>query len=111
MRQRCSARKTPRSNYYHMDYCALCPRVNTCVQPSGPLDDCDELFIGEAPGRDENKAGVPFVGKTGREVNEHYLPLAGLRREAVPFTNAIRCWPTTNGGKLDPKSARDKALL
>lgn len=69
------------------------------------------MFIGEAPGKEENKRGVPFVGKTGQEVNEHYLPLAGLKRETSYFTNAIKCLPTTNGGKLDKKRQGDIALL
>ena len=69
------------------------------------------MFIGEAPGKDENKWGRPFVGKTGKEVNEHYLPLAGLRRDASYFTNAIKCLPTSAGGKLDLKKPADGRLL
>lgn len=69
------------------------------------------LFIGEAPGAAEDKAGIPFLGKTGQEVNQHYLPLAGLRREDVTFTNAIACLPASAGGKLDPKRKADLALL
>lgn len=92
-----------------MDRCAACPGINTCVRPSGPPG--DYMFIGEAPGRDENKKGEPFVGKTGDEVNRHYLPLAGLRRDQQYFTNAIRCLPTTSGGKLDMKRGADLQLL
>jgi uracil-DNA glycosylase len=92
------------------DRCALCPGVNTCIEPSGPAD-ADVIFIGEAPGREEQKKGVPFVGKTGEEVNSHYLPLSGLRRSAVCFTNAIRCLPTGPGGKLHADRSKDRALL
>lgn len=96
--------------------CALCPATNVCIPPDGPKD-ADVLFIGEAPGKDEQKQalrnppGRPFVGKTGDEVNRHYLPLAGLRRNHVLVTNAIRCLPATNGGKLDPKNKGHLALL
>jgi len=90
--------------------CALCPGVNTCVQPQGPSD-ADILFVGEAPGKDENKMGVPFIGKTGEEVNGHYLPLAGLQRDRVMFHNAISCLPVSAGGKLDPTRAKDQELL
>lgn len=90
--------------------CALCPGVNACLPPDGP-DHADLLFIGEAPGGQENKRGRVFIGKTGDEVNRHYLPLAGLRRESVMVTNAIRCLPTSTGGKLDSKRAADLALL
>jgi uracil-DNA glycosylase family 4 len=93
-----------------MNRCALCPGVNSCLPPDGP-EDADLLFIGEAPGKDENRKGRVFIGKTGDEVNRHYLPVAGLRRENVRFTNAIRCLPISAGGKLDPNRAADVALL
>lgn len=92
--------------------CALCPGKNACVSGDGPEDNKYRIiFIGEAPGKDEDKHKRPFVGKTGREVNEHYLPLSGLRRDSVRVTNAIQCMPASTGGKLDPKSNRDAELL
>lgn len=69
------------------------------------------MFIGEAPGRDENTKLQVFIGKTGEEVNGHYLPLAGLRRTECYFTNAIKCLPTSAGGKLDLKRWQDRDLL
>lgn len=98
------------------DRCALCPGVNACIPPHGP-EDADCLFIGEAPGYQENKyalkhpPGFPFIGKTGQEVDRHYLPLAGLRRDSVRVTNAIRCLPISSGGKLDPNRRGDVELL
>lgn len=89
--------------------CPQCPGKHKCVGPSGPSGDI--LFIGEAPGRDEEKRGEVFIGKTGEEVNRHYLPLAGLRRDRVRFTNAIRCLPDTSGHKLDPTKPAHVALL
>lgn len=91
-----------------MSRCELCPGVNKCLPEDGQGD---ILFIGEAPGAQENKRGTVFIGKTGDEVNRHYLPLAGLSRAGVRFTNAIRCLPPSAGGKLDPKRAQDVALL
>ena len=73
-----------------MDRCAKCPGINKLVPPDGP-EHSPILFIGEAPGAQENKAGRPFVGKTGKEVDGHYLPQAGLRRPECRFTNAIKC--------------------
>ena len=69
------------------------------------------MFIGEAPGREEDKMGKPFIGKTGQEVNEHYLPLAGLRRDQVYVTNAIKCLPSNSGGKIDLNRSKDVELL
>lgn len=91
--------------------CRLCPGVHQCLSPHGPQNKGGILFIGEAPGKTEEARGTVFVGKTGEEVDRHYLPLAGLRREAVCFTNAVACLPASTDGKLDPKSAKDTALL
>lgn len=93
-----------------MDRCALCTGEFHCIGPSGPAD-AEVLFIGEAPGRDEEKHKRVFVGKTGQEVDGHYLPLAGLRREKCRFINTVACWPSTGGHKLDLKRAGDRALV
>ncbi len=93
-----------------MTRCPLCPGVNPCVPPDGPKQ-CELLFIGESPGRDETRKLRPFVGRTGEEVNRHYLPLAGLRRDSVRFTNAVKCQPSTPDGKLHMDKQADKALL
>ena len=72
-----------------MERCPLCPSIHAIVPADGPCN--DYIFIAEAPGFDENKQGRPFVGKTGKEVNDHYLPLAGFRRTNCRFTNVIQC--------------------
>lgn len=82
-----------------MHRCSLCPGKFPIVPPDGPTK-CDILFVVESPGKDESKFLKPFVGRTGQEVNQHYLPLAGLRRENVRFVNAICCQPSTPDGKL-----------
>ncbi len=79
--------------------------------PSDGPERSDLLFIGEGPGKDEDRTGHPFVGKTGQEVNAHYLPLAGLRRANCRFANAISCLPPGQGGKLDPGKPKDIAML
>lgn len=91
--------------------CRLCPGKNKCIAPDGPQQRGGLLFIGEAPGKNEDAKDRVFIGKTGEEVNEHYLPLAGLRRKDVTFTNAIACLPISAGGKLDPNRTADKDLL
>lgn len=87
--------------------------MNHCIGPDGP-DHADYLFVGEAPGAKENAGRPPtiFIGPTGQEVNQHYLPLAGLQRgRNVVFTNAIWCLPDSAGGKLDATKPKDLALL
>jgi DNA polymerase len=93
-----------------MDRCSLCPGTNKCIAPSGP-EESDVICIGEAPGKEEEKKGTVFIGKTGDEVNGHYLPLAGLSRHTTRFTNAIRCLPVSSGGKLALDRAKDRDLL
>ena len=68
-------------------------------------------MVGEAPGKEEDRKGHPFVGKTGEELTRHYLPLAGLRREHVYITNAIKCLPNSHGGRLSLDRPKDMELL
>lgn len=93
-----------------MSRCDACPGVNNCLDADGP-ENSPYLFIGEAPGLQENDKKRVFIGKTGQEVNEHYMPLAGISRSRVCVTNAIRCLPISAKGKLDPKKAADMQLL
>lgn len=92
-----------------MARCAICPGVYRCLPPHGRQ--VDILFIGEAPGKREEKSGVIFTGPTGEEVDGHYLPLAGLRRQEVCFANVISCLPNTVGHKLASTRNADLELL
>jgi DNA polymerase len=53
------------------------------------------MLIGEAPGKDEDLQGKPFVGKAGRLLTE-MLVAAELTREAVFITNIVKCRPPNN---------------
>lgn len=94
-----------------MSRCPACPGTFNCVYGDGLICNDYGLFVGEAPGVQEEKSKKPFVGKTGREVNEGYLPLAGLRRDKIRITNAIQCLPDTPKHKLDLKKQAHKDLL
>lgn len=91
------------------DRCALCPGINNRVPGYGPQQ-ADYFFIAEAPGKDENKQGIPLIGKTGREFTEHYLPLAGIHPLQIYKDNCVSCLPKGDG-KLDPQDLRDQALI
>lgn len=69
------------------------------VQGRGPRRDCVAMLIGEAPGRDENTQGRPFVGLSGEE-QDNYIRLAGGNPRAFYITNVVRCWPD---GNRDPR--------
>lgn len=53
------------------------------------------LIVGEAPGRNEDLQGVPFVGAAGKYLNE-LLGIAGLAREDVFIANVLKCRPPSN---------------
>lgn len=94
-----------------VDRCSLCPVAHTPLPPDGPGTVGGVLFVGEAPGINEEKRKRVFVGRTGDEVNSHYLPLAGLRRDMVTFANTIACLPNTSDHKLNPANKRHLELM
>jgi len=57
--------------------------------------DSDWLFIGEAPGKDEDLQGEPFVGRAGRLLNEIIFSI-GLNREDIYIANILKCRPPKN---------------
>ena len=55
----------------------------------------DVIFVGEAPGRNEDKHGEPFVGAAGKKLSMA-LEEAGISRDAVYITNVVKCRPPNN---------------
>ena len=53
------------------------------------------MFVGEAPGADEDEQGEPFVGRAGQLLN-NMIAAMGLRREDVYIANIIKCRPPSN---------------
>jgi uracil-DNA glycosylase family 4 len=58
------------------------------------------LFVGEAPGADEDRKGEPFVGRAGQLLNA-MIEAIGMRREDVYIANVLKCRPP---GNRDPQS-------
>ena len=54
------------------------------------------VFVGEAPGRDEDRQGEPFVGRAGQLLTEIITKGMRLRREDVYICNVIKCRPPDN---------------
>jgi len=73
---------------------ALCGSRSRIVNGVGPAD-ADLLFVGEAPGANEDEQGEPFVGRSG-DVLDDGLRDAGLDRADVRITNCVRCRPPDN---------------
>lgn len=53
------------------------------------------MFVGEAPGADEDLQGQPFVGRAGKKLNE-MIAAIGLTREEVYIANVVKCRPPDN---------------
>ncbi len=67
--------------------------------------DADIVLIGEAPGKNEDLKGEPFVGAAGKFLNE-MLAMIGLKREDIYITNIVKYRPPNNRDPLpDEKSA------
>src|SRR5205809_694682 len=78
-----------------------CPLIGTrtkLVFGAGNAD-ADLMFVGEAPGAEEDKQGLPFVGRAGQLLNQ-MLAEIGLERGDVFITNVLKCRPP---GNRDPQ--------
>jgi DNA polymerase len=82
--------------------CTNCPQLaaarQTVVFGSGNAD-ADLMFVGEAPGANEDKQGLPFVGQAGRLL-ETLLNEIGLERADVFIANVLKCRPPGNRDPL-----------
>jgi uracil-DNA glycosylase family 4 len=74
--------------------CTLCEERTQVVFGVGNPD-ARLMFIGEGPGRDEDRQGEPFVGAAGRLLNK-IIAATGLRREDVYIANTVKCRPPRN---------------
>jgi len=82
--------------------CRLCGLADTRKSVVFGVGDphADLVFIGEAPGRDEDIQGEPFVGRAG-QLLDRMLQAIELQRQQVYIMNTIKCRPPNN---RDPKS-------
>lgn len=78
--------------------CRKCPLGYERIQavfsvgnPKSPL-----VFIGEAPGFQEDHRGEPFIGRAGELLNKMIEEVLGLKRQDIYITNVVKCHPMTN---------------
>lgn len=87
----------------------ICPDLaataHQLVMGDGNLN-AEIVFIGEAPGKNEDEQGLPFVGAAGKFLNE-MLAAAGLERNDVYITNIVKYRPPNN---RDPLPEEKKAF-
>ena len=87
--------------YREASTCTRCPLAETRTSVVFGAGDAnaDLMFIGEAPGAEEDRQGLPFVGRAGALLGE-LLAEIGLRREDVFIANVLKCRPP---GNRDPQ--------
>jgi uracil-DNA glycosylase family 4 len=83
--------------YEQARVCTRCPlhQTRTTVVFGSGNADADLMFIGEAPGANEDKQGLPFVGQAGKLL-ERLLGEIGLERSEVFICNTVKCRPPNN---------------
>lgn len=92
--QQCQNLEELRSAMDAFDGCALKRTAKQLVFADGP-DHADLMLIGEAPGRDEDQQGLPFVGAAGQLLNR-ILAASGSPRETCYITNLVPWRPPGN---------------
>jgi len=85
-------------NLVNCDRCPLCQQRNNIVFGGGNPH-AQVVLVGEAPGREEDLQGIPFIGEAGHLL-EKILQAMNLSREAVYICNVIKCRPP---GNRDPQ--------
>ncbi len=83
--------------YREVSNCALCPLAETrtkTVFGAGNAN-ADLMFVGEAPGAEEDRQGLPFVGRAGQLLSE-LLGEIGMTREDVFIANVLKSRPPGN---------------
>jgi uracil-DNA glycosylase len=93
--------------------CTRCPQLaaarTTVVFGAGNAD-ADLMFVGEAPGANEDKQGLPFVGQAGRLLDT-LLGEIGLARADVFIANVLKCRPPGNRDPLPAEIENCKGYL
>ena len=95
-----------RSECENCNACELHTTRTNCVFGTGNVD-ADLLFVGEAPGDNEDKTGVPFVGRAGQLLDQ-YLYAVDIPRESVYIANILKCRPPKN---RDPLPTEEDACM
>lgn len=83
-----------KQNVIECKKCDLCKTRTNSVPGKGNFKS-NVIFVGEAPGRNEDKNGEPFIGVAGKKLSAA-LEEAGISREDVYITNIVKCRPPKN---------------
>lgn len=86
------------------DKCPLHAAGRTNAVPGAGNSAAEIMFIGEGPGFNEDRQGLPFVGQSGKLLDE-LLGMIGMRRAQVFITNVVKCRPPENRDPLPEEIA------
>lgn len=89
--------------------CRLCESRTNVVPGEGPSV-TSVMMIGEAPGREENSQGRPFVGRSGKLLTQ-LMKDAGIPRHRVFITNLVKCRPISNRDPLGDEVDECRKIL
>lgn len=95
--------------YQKCDGCRACPLYQTKTNTVFGVGrhDADIMFVGEAPGENEDLTGEPFVGRAGK-LFDKYLEAVGMKRENIYIANILKCRPPKN---RDPQKNEEDACI
>lgn len=93
--------------------CTLCPelastRTQTVFGVGNPR--AKIMFVGEAPGADEDKQGEPFVGRAGKLLDK-IIEACQLKREEIYIANILRCRPPGNRNPTPEEAGNCRGFL
>lgn len=93
--------------------CTRCPLSAGRTQVVWGEGDPDArlMVVGEGPGREEDRQGRPFVGRSGQLLDRLLAEEAGLRREEVYIANVVKCRPPGNRDPLPAEIAACRPYL
>lgn len=90
--------------------CELCQGRNTIVFGDGDPD-ADLMFIGEGPGQEEDRRGLPFVGRAGELLTQMIEKGLEISRSSVYICNIVKCRPPNNRTPLPPEVSTCRPFL
>ena len=95
--------------------CAGCWRCELCETRTNLVfgvgnEAAEVMFIGEAPGANEDMQGEPFVGRGGKLLDD-MLKMIGLDRSRIYITNSVKCRPPANRDPMNTEKDACKGFL
>ena len=95
--------------------CLVCEKCDLCCTRTHVVfgtgnPNAEVLFIGEAPGANEDAQGKPFVGRAGKLLDD-MLAMIGLGRSRIYITNSVKCRPPQNRDPLNTEKDACRGYL